>query len=136
MKHVSTNRLENRLQEADCVLSYNRVHLLQCIDALISSRPCVLLRDLSRELGVGRQRIEKAIRASTGISFRDYRKRRCLEKALHLLLTDGYLPEKQIATRLGYGSTAAFCRFIKSSTGKTPSQLRATAWPTTQDYAT
>jgi two-component system, response regulator YesN len=98
--------------------------LLQKIDDLFSENPNLYLKDLSKNLHVSRNTIEKLIQHVKGVTFRDYRQEKLLEKAVELLDSWPQLQLKEIAIKLGYTSQPNFSRFMKASAGKTPSQLR------------
>ena len=105
-------------------MTYNHNQLLQALDNILSARPRSTLSDLARTLRVERHSIENAVRKSQGMSFRLYRAKKLLECSLYLLRQEAGLSEKEIATRIGFSSDAAFCRFIKRETGQTPTSLR------------
>ena len=108
-------------------MSYNLGNLFDKIDPRVSVRPRIGLRTLAEDLAVNRHTVEKAVRECRQMSFRAYQHRKLLEAALRLLLYEGELSEKQIAGRLGYGSTEAFSRSIRRMTGYTPTQIRQDA---------
>lgn len=78
---------------------------------------------LARKLHVSTRQLQRIIKQSYGMNYRDKLKEVRLQIALDLLSrTDKSIA--QIAQQLGYSSSANFSAFIKSTTGKTPSQLR------------
>jgi AraC-like DNA-binding protein len=93
------------------------------IDARLSIDPCLTLQGLARALGVDRHAIERSVRETRGIPFREIQKQKRFIAARELSEMRSDLEIKEIAARLGY-SPNAFCRFIRTLTGKTPSQYR------------
>jgi len=96
--------------------------LFSRIDVELSNDPSMKLNDLARVLGVGRHYVERAISDISGASFRDFRKERRLKRARQLL-KNGLLI-KEVAGKLGYRSSKAFSRFIRTATGSAPSSMR------------
>jgi AraC-like DNA-binding protein len=105
-------------------MTYSDQNIIHKIENKILVRPQVKLQDIARSLNIERHRIEKAVRVCASMSYRDYRKMLLARRAVDLLVGDSELPEKALAGKLGYKSLSAFIRFIKSSTGHTPCQLR------------
>lgn len=105
-------------------MAYNLRRLFLEIRSCLSSNPGLRLDQLQSHLGIERHTIERAVLEATAASFRAYQKRNRLETALALLTHAGKLSGKQIAAELGYKSSAAFSRFIKTATGETPTQIR------------
>ncbi len=97
--------------------------LLKQIDTYLFSDPSLSLRELAHTLGTDRRVIERAVREIRGVSFREMQKRERLTAALELLKIQRDLQIKEIADSLGF-SPNAFSRFIRTMTGKPPSQHR------------
>ncbi len=93
------------------------------VEAHLSGDPNATLHDVAENAGVDRHVIEAALRKRTGSCFREHKNRCRVSKAIILILHPK-LGFKQVADRLGYRSVAAFTRFIKNQTGKTPGQIR------------
>lgn len=93
------------------------------MDALILSAPHMRLSDVSEALGVDRHTIENAMRSHRKTTFREYRCRELLQAAQRML-DQSHLSVKEVGVKLGYASAASFSRFIRQTTGKSPSQLR------------
>jgi len=110
-------------------MAYNHGKIVARLRKLLTENIRLRLLEASRELGVERHTIEKALKEVTGCSFRDYRQRILLDEALRLLVQEASLSTKQIAVHLGYGSGTAFARFVRSQTGFTPTELRQQAQP-------
>jgi two-component system response regulator YesN len=82
------------------------------------------LDELSKSLRVERHTIERAIKRTTGNTFREFRARLLLEKAKRVLDEDPLQSIKEVAFILGYSSQRAFCRFTKANAGCSPTELR------------
>lgn len=103
---------------------HNPKLLAEEIDARLSESPRFTLSHLARDLGVGRRTIENLFKQTKGMSYRSYQQSMLLRAALKLLAESDRLTIKEIASLLGYSSAAAFSRFIRSKTGRIPSDLR------------
>ncbi len=95
------------------------------LDDALSRDPNARLRECSLSLGVGRQDVTRAVRANTGVSFREYQKQKILIEAMRLLAEEDELSEDEIALKLGYKTPGAFERFIEVETGSKPSEFRS-----------
>ena len=104
-------------------VTYNRHRLLIEVDALIDQTPRIRLEDVARTLGVDRHTIENAMRSRRQTTFREYRRKRLMEAAQSMMDRPD-CSIKEIGIKLGYSSAASFSRFIRQTTGKSPSQLR------------
>lgn len=104
-------------------MAYDRGSLYKIIFDLLSQNLQLTLADISDELSVNRHTIETLVREFANVSFRELHTNLILEKAKTLLTTQPRLSIKEIAYSLGY-EPRAFARFVKSRTGKTPSELR------------
>lgn len=114
------------------IMIFNPKLLAIRIDARLAESPRITLSQLAHEFGVSSRTIENLLRQSKGMSFRCYQQSVLLRLALELLVESGDLTIKSIAFSLGYRSPAAFSRFIRSKTGKKPSDFRRT---TASDFA-
>jgi len=104
-------------------MTYSRRIILKKIDILMLEHPRIPLSAVSRSIGVERHTIEKAVRASRQMSFREYRRSKLSRKA-QKLLEGSTLTVGEIGVRLGYNTISSFSRFLQRSTGKSPSQYR------------
>ena len=95
-------------------------HDLKLLAERVSSRladdPGVKLRELSKEFGIDRHMIERALRETRQIGFRQLKQEVRLAYARKFL---GALAVKEVACQLGM-SPNALSRFIKAKTGKPP----------------
>ena len=98
--------------------------LFDAVDAQLSSDPRYTLDDLSRIFRVKRHDIEKSVREKRGLSFRKYKNRRLLETCVTFLIDNPALSIKDTALTLGFRRRRDFSRFMKNSTGKTPTEIR------------
>ena len=106
-------------------MAYSRHQLFDEIDRQIRKTPRKSLYSLARELGVHRKTIRNVTWEFKAKSFHEYQKELLLQRAIDLILDErGNLSLKQIAFTLGYRSPAAFSRFIKVETGRSPSEIR------------
>jgi adenylyl-sulfate kinase len=110
----ANSRAANRNRE-------RQIRLLQRVLEAMAERR-VTLTELAAETGVERHTIEKVLRATTGRSFRELQRTMLLERA-NVLAAQGKAI-KEIAFELRFGSPQAFHRFIRKTSGRTPSLLR------------
>jgi transcriptional regulator GlxA family with amidase domain len=93
------------------------------MDALLGNAPHMKLSEVADALGVDRHTIENAMRSVRKTTFREYRRKGVL-LAAEEMLDQSSLSVKEIGVKLGFASAASFSRFIRQTTGKSPSQLR------------
>jgi AraC-like DNA-binding protein len=105
-------------------VAYDLHGLFCCINAQLRSTPNLQLQQLSHRLGVERHTVEKAIKIFSGKTFRDFRTDLLLAKATRLLEENPAQSIKEIAYTLGYNSQRSFCRFVKTTAGCSPTELR------------
>jgi adenylyl-sulfate kinase len=98
-----------------------QIRLLQRVLEAMAERR-VTLTELAAEIGVERHTIEKVLRATTGQSFRELQRTMLLERANALAAQGKAI--KEIAFELRFGSPQSFHRFIRKTSGRTPSLLR------------
>ena len=94
------------------------------VEAQLFSDPHCTLRNLSRILRVHRRDIEKSVKEARGVTFREFKKSKLLEASLTFLTGNRDLRIEHIAITLGFRRRRDFSRFIKNSTGKTPTEIR------------
>lgn len=111
-------------------MAYDLPGLFGRINHHLCFAPYLQLGDLSRRLRVERHTIEKAVKTATGKTFRQFRTKLLLERATHVLTENPNHSIKEIAFNLGYNSQRSFCRFIRTTTGYSPKELRARRAPT------
>ena len=105
-------------------MSYDVLGLFSAIETQLASNPATSLSAFSHTLRVERHTLEKAVRGRTGKSFREFRQGVRLSAAKSLLLANFARSIKEVSLLLGYKSPQAFARFVKTSSGLTPSQIR------------
>ncbi len=105
-------------------MTWNIDELINGINSLLSTEPSLGLRKISFLLGVERHTLERAVHSRKGMCFREYKQKLKLEQAVSLLAQDPNRSCRLVAKSLGFGSSAAFSRFIKTLTGHTPSEIR------------
>lgn len=106
-------------------MAYDLNGLYTRIQRSLSSTPYMSLHALSARLGVERHTIEKAVKQATSKTFREMRNDLLLKHARNLLDSNPNQSIKEVAFKLGYRSQRSFSRFIKSSLGCSPKELRA-----------
>ncbi|MBZ5534053.1 MAG: helix-turn-helix domain-containing protein [Acidobacteriia bacterium] len=106
-------------------MSYDLNGLFNRIQLNLRSTPYLSLNELSTRIGVERHTIEKAVKQATSRTFRELRSEMLLEYARGLLDNNPHQSIKEVAFQLGYRSQRSFSRFIKSSVGCSPKELRA-----------
>ena len=92
-------------------MAYNYQEIFAEIDKRLSAEPALRLCQLTRQLRCSHPTIEKAVYKSTSLVFRDYQKRKLLQKALSLL-QEGH-QTKEVGLELGYKWPENFSRFLK-----------------------
>jgi len=97
-------------------------NLFADIELALHEDVSVTLVELARTLGTDRHNIERAVHLATGVTFRQFKKQKKLERATTLLNNGLYV--KEIAEILGYSSPTALTRFIKNATGHTPRSMK------------
>jgi len=75
-------------------------------------------REWGRELGMSERTLGRRFEAEVGLSFRDWRRRMRLFRAIELL--GGGLDVTRTAMDLGYGSTSAFVYAFRTEMGRSP----------------
>ena len=103
-------------------MSRQPYNLFADIELTLRAEVSATLVELSRTLGTDRHNIERAVHLVTGVTFRQFKKQKKLERATTLLNKGLYV--KEIAEILGYSSPTSFTRFIKNATGHTPRSMK------------
>ncbi|MDP0498334.1 MAG: AraC family transcriptional regulator [Verrucomicrobiota bacterium JB024] len=81
------------------------------------------LEAVARRIGLSERQLRTRFEAEAGVSIRCYRANYQLHRTL-ALMRDQRLSLAQIAEMVGFRSSAAFTRFVRRETGKSPSELR------------
>lgn len=81
------------------------------------------LDDLALAAGASARTISRLFPAETGLSFKAWRQRARILAALEIL-SEGRLPMKQVAVKLGFSSTAAFSHAFRQVMSVSPGGLR------------
>lgn len=81
---------------------------------------------LAKKLNLSPRQLNRVMKRSFGLNYRDRVKQLRLESAINLLVTTNR-SIASIAEEAGYDSPSNFSAFIKKATGKTPSQIRKEA---------
>jgi AraC-like DNA-binding protein len=110
-------------------VAYDLAKLSEMVQEALTNSPGASLAKLAQQLAIDRHTLEKAVRTTTGKSFRQLRQKVLLKKSLKLLQNEPALSIKDVAFRVGYSSPQAFQRFIRRASGKTPGQIRTSASP-------
>lgn len=97
--------------------------LYGAIRLLLRSDHKITLRAASSRVRIDRHYIELACRIH-GATFRQLRTAALRELALRLLAEQRSQSIKAIAIDLGFSSSSAFCRFMRKTTGRTPTEWR------------
>ena len=104
-------------------MAYNPRAIVRELEILMLANPRIRISTVSSMLGMGRHTVEKAVRMSKQMPFREYQRKELLKKA-QLLLEDSQLSVREIGARLGYDEVSSFLRFLHRTTGRSPQQLR------------
>ena len=106
-------------------MAYNYCWIFRRVDTILTSSPRCGMQDLVQTLKIGRHTIEKAVLRCTTKTFRRYQNQKVLESCYRFLLEEAGASGKEIAFRIGYKRPASLARFIKRSTGRNLTSLRA-----------
>lgn len=82
-----------------------------------------MVKDVAQKLCISSRFLSKTIKELTGHRAIYYINKYTL-KNITLLLRDTLITTKEIASDTGFSDTASFSKFVKSQTGKTPSEYR------------
>jgi AraC-like DNA-binding protein len=106
----------------DLITGGSSSKLFYRIDLELSKNPGIRLTDLARIAYTNRHYIQRAVHDAVGLTFRDFKKQKRLQRAITLLRRG--LLVKQAAEQLHYRSADAFSRFVKAETGITSHSFR------------
>ena len=106
-------------------MSYDSRLLFEMVSAYLNESPCHTLRVVSNELRVSERTIEKAVRSSTGQSFKVLRRQAFLAHITMLFATQPNVPIKEVSFALGFKSCSSFSRAVRRASGLSPQQLRS-----------
>jgi len=124
LAHKATAKQENGHAHTPAPNEERRTRLFQSVLKATAERR-VTLREVAHTMGVERRTVEKIVRSATGRTFRQLQRILLLERA-KLLLEQGK-SIKEVAFELGFGYPQSFHRFIRKSSGATPSTLSGNA---------
>lgn len=110
-------------------MAYDLASLCKMVQEALARGRRTGLAKLAEQVNVDRHTLEKAVRITTGKSFRQLQQQALFEKSMKLLHNEPALSIKDIAFRIGFGSPQAFHRFIRRTSGKTPVQIRRATSP-------
>lgn len=105
-------------------MAYDLDSLARQTKNLIVNERSITLTEVSRRLGVDRHTLEKAVVTVAGMNFRHFRHRLLFDEAVAMLRAEPNLSVKEVAFKFGFSSQRSFGRFIKSISGKPPTELR------------
>jgi len=103
-------------------MAYDRALIVSRVLARLGDQPSMSLSDISREFALDRHTIARAVKASTGLTFRDLQGQ-CLVTVARRLQLAGIISKKELAVRLGYSSARVAGRRLKKVLGA-PTSLR------------
>jgi AraC-like DNA-binding protein len=105
-------------------MAYDLRRLFRKLEDEFHVQPYRRLTTLSGQIGIDRYTIEKAIRLSTGTSFRLYQKSLMTNDIVLTVEQEPHLSIKELSHKLGFASERSFRRFVKSAFGVSPTTLR------------
>jgi AraC-like DNA-binding protein len=91
--------------------------------ALLRDDPAIPLDAVAEKVGASRRTLERAMRAETGMSFGQWRRRAQLLRALELLAND--VPVTEVAATVGFATPSAFIASFRQALGTTPARFFA-----------
>lgn len=105
-------------------MAYQPKLLSRLIESRLTSCPQLSLRELALELHVDRHTLQRALRNTRGVIFRELKTHGLARRAATILWTTPDRSIKEIAFSLGFKSTRSFSRFVKQELGATPTAIR------------
>jgi len=98
--------------------------LVAAAERHLQRAPALRLNALASTCGVSRHTLARALKGQVAISYRQLR-RRCLRAMADALLDDAPpLSIKEVAFALGFATPGSFARWLKQTTGDTPTIRR------------
>ena len=98
-------------------MAYDLHRLFLQVRQNLELTPSASLAQLSKNLGIERHTVEKAVKSATGLTFREFRNGVLLRRAQELLKDECNRTIKEVAFMLGYRSQGSLSRFIRIATG-------------------
>lgn len=105
-------------------MAYQSEFLSARIQTLVNSCLQPSLTHIAGELKVERHTLERVLRKTSGMTFRQLRAESLARRAVLALTGEPGRSVKEISFLLGYKSPRAFSRFVKQSFGVSPGTLR------------
>lgn len=96
-------------------MAYDSQKMFSEIERQLSVDPSLQLHELARLARCSHPTIEKAVLKHSGLSFRNYKKRRLLEMGISYL-ADGH-KVREIGSLMGYKWSENYLRLVKSTAG-------------------
>jgi len=106
-------------------MSYDERLLFEKISVCLHESPRTSLEGVSVTLRVSKRTIKKAIRASTGRSFRNVRDEILLARVKCRFASHPEMAIKELSFGFGFRSASSFARAIKRVCGSSPEDLRS-----------
>lgn len=106
---------------------YDHRRLFARISRILHDDPGASLAGVARMLRVHPHTAAHVVRDHTGLAFSAWRRQHRVTLALALLRTRPDMSIKEIAAASGFSSTSVFDRFVRRTSGCSPSQCRACA---------
>ncbi len=106
------------------VMAYSLFVIFHHAVAVLAQNPRLGLLAVSDLLEVERHTLERAFRVVGGRPFRQFRSDFMVQKVQALLAAQPARPIKEIAYLLGYKSPQSFARFVRTTLGRCPCELR------------
>lgn len=113
------NRLRKGGVEGDDFKLVRQV--IEAVECNLAETPSI--EELSKKLYVGHTRLCETFKRTTGLTIGQYARKRKVEFS-QVLLRNPEIPIKEVARRMGYGSTESFSASFKRLTGMSPKAYR------------
>ncbi|HUX68256.1 MAG TPA: helix-turn-helix domain-containing protein [Terriglobales bacterium] len=104
-------------------MAYQRQELAELVGILAREHPRLTELEISRRLGVHRHTLRRALEGS-GLSLALIKQEVVLARLGRAFAAEPAGSLKEAWTELGFASAAAFARYVRRATGKSPTQLR------------
>jgi AraC-like DNA-binding protein len=105
-------------------MSYQSAELAKLVHAELRRRPTAKLGELAQKIGVDRHTLARAVRATHGVSFREFRTTILSVMIQAQVCTRPSASIKEISATFGYGHSQSFSRMVRRVTGIAPTKLR------------